>query len=337
MKKDTWGYGYLTKWWDNAKLKIDKEAAFNWICEYESQKIELIKQDQKGEKEIRSARAIDTSQDFKQLVLNINTARPYYRFKGDGHRFYNPITNLKKELRSFLTYDGKPLVEIDMKNSQPFLAPCLFNSSFWEPLNGNEDKKIKLEGINKGLYRGIRGNKKYSQIITLLKTSEKLSSKEFPFQKFIKLVADGGFYEFIQQEFQPLYPTRFDKRKNVKKGVLTIFYLNNDKSAFNTPSQTFGEHFPEVHQLFRLVKGIEENLLPVILQRIESFLVLDIVCKEIALRYPEIPLYTIHDSIITTKGNEAIVKDIMANKIQEWTGYRPMLETNELSPLKMAA
>ena len=87
----------------------------------------------------------------------------------------------------------------------------------------------------------------------------------------------------------------------------------------------------------RLIKEIEYTYLPIILQRIESYLLLDVICKKISERDSGILTFTIHDSIITTKGNESIVEEIILHEIESWTGYKPRLELEDLLPLKMAA
>jgi hypothetical protein len=92
-----------------------------------------------------------------------------------------------------------------------------------------------------------------------------------------------------------------------------------------------------VYQLFELIKSVDHAYLPIMLQRLESFLVLDVVCKEISRLKPHIPLLTIHDNIITTKGNEALVKEVMQQLILKWTGYLPKVETKDLVPLDVAA
>ena len=42
-----------------------------------------------------------------------------------GGRFYSPITNMKKEMRSMLRVDGQPLVEIDLVASNPLMLAVL--------------------------------------------------------------------------------------------------------------------------------------------------------------------------------------------------------------------
>jgi hypothetical protein len=148
-RKAAWGYSHLTKWWDGGKLKIDLGDAFEWLDDYQLELIKIIQEGLTKRKAKRTLRIIDTVEDFKVLAGYINGRKAHYSFSGDGHRFYNPITNLKRELRNFLTYDGQLLTEVDMKNSQPFLATCLFKSSFWESSNGENLKKRSLERIDK--------------------------------------------------------------------------------------------------------------------------------------------------------------------------------------------
>jgi hypothetical protein len=332
-----WGYNYLTKWWDSDKLKIDLNFTDSWLAEYEKDNIQLINHDSKKKKDERIKRAIDTTEDFKQLARNINYHKAHYSFSGAGHRFYTPISNLKRELRNFLTYDGQPLIEVDMKNSQPFLATKLFDLPFWQ--HSKNSKNLNLKGLDTDIYNKVKNNNYYNDIITLLKTSETLNHKESDLEKYVYLVVNGRFYEYIQEHFERLFPERFNCRCNVKQEVLRIFYVENkntDKS-FYQPCKIFKYHFPLVYELFRLIKETQSNYLPIILQRIESFLILDVICKKISALHPHIPLFTIHDSILTTQGNEAIVEDIMAREIQNWTGHKASFGMKELSPMQLAA
>ncbi len=333
LKKALRGYNYLTKWWDEGKLEIDLKAAHLWIEKYKKEKIDSIENNPSiVDKNLAIENAIDTTEDFKYLALSIHTNNHKYSFSGEGHRFYNPISNLKRELRGFLSYDGQPLVDIDIKNSQPFLSTALFQSSFWKKQCRGKSQILTLEEISKEIFNKVSKEQYYKHIITLLKTSESLVNRESPFKKFIDLVKNGTFYEYIQEHFEPLYPTKFDTRGKVKVAVLTIFYIENYIAVHHKPSQTFKEHFPEVYELFRLIKGIQNNYLPIILQRIESFLVIDVVCKTLSKQHPQIPFFTIHDNVITTKGNEGIVRDIMSLEIEKWIGYKPQLAFEDLTP-----
>ncbi len=116
------------------------------------------------------------------------------------------------------------------------------------------------------------------------------------------------------------------------------------QDEFNRPCHTFKRHFGGIYKLFTYIqmqtdmtKNKTRNYLPIILQKIESFLMLDVVCKTISELHPELPLLTVHDSIITTKGNEAIVENLMRCKIYKWMGYEPLVKTKELLPSNLEA
>ena len=335
-KKALWGYGYLTKWWASNKLKIDLKAAHLWIDEYEKNKIEKIELNDKIEDKSKAIkRAINTSEDFKFLTTSINSKIHSCAFSGESHRFYNPLSRLKRELRSFLTYDGQPLIDIDIKNSQPFFSTLLFKRSFWEANTKKKEQILALLDLDKDIYNKIRINNNYEHIITLLKTSETCFHEDFSINKYTELVLGGKFYEHILDNFKVLFPDRFDNRDNVKKEVLRILYVENEKInwEFYKPCIRFRELFDAVFQLFYLIKEVQYNYLPIILQRIESFLIHDIICKRISVEHPEIPLFTIHDNIITTKGNEGIVRNIMSIEIEKWIGHEPQLDCKDLTPI----
>lgn len=84
----------------------------------------------------------------------------------------------------------------------------------------------------------------------------------------------------------------------------------------------FYELFPTVFTILNMFKKYSYQLpwyrkdkphaaLAVLLQFVESFLIIDVICKRISEEHPQVPLFTIHDNILTTKGNEGIVKKVM--------------------------
>jgi hypothetical protein len=227
-------------------------------------------------------------------------------------------------------------VEIDIKNSQPFMSLALLNKSFWKPNEKDFGKKFSLKYLLDNIYKDI----KYNTIIMFLKTDETQSCIDI--QKYKNLVLSAKYYEYNQEFFQPLYPTRFSNRNDTKTETLRIMYSNPEhhNKPFYKPCQTYKEHFPSVYELFTTIQNAKiitskkekRNYLPLILQKIESFLVIDIICKKISELHPQIPLFTVHDSIITTKENEGTVKEIMTSEIENWIGYLPRVEIKDLMP-----
>ena len=62
------------------------------------------------------------------------------------------------------------------------------------------------------------------------------------------------------------------------------------------------------------------------LQYIESQLIIQGVCKTVAENNPEIPLFTIHDSIATTEEYVDYVEQVMKDIIKEAIVAEPMIK-----------
>jgi len=88
--------------------------------------------------------------------------------------------------------------------------------------------------------------------------------------------------------------------------------------------------FPEVYELFRLIQRFDYKLLPIILQRIESYLLLDQVAKTASNSLGAIPMFTIHDSILTLESHANSVKEIIIEQIKKFTGHKPKVELKEI-------
>ena len=68
-----------------------------------------------------------------------------------------------------------------------------------------------------------------------------------------------------------------------------------------------------------------------LLQFVESFLIIDVIGKRISEEHPHIPLFTIHDNILTTKSNEAIVKQVMEEETLSFLGKAAKIKPEDYS------
>jgi len=327
VKKSLHGYSYITKWWETERLEIDIEAANDWIDDYSQQRITEIQASTSKYKEIEVENVVNATESFRLIVEGIHTHRNNYRFSGEGHRFYSPITNLKRGLRQFLTYNGQPLIEIDIKNSQPLLTTVLLQQSFWMKVGS----KPCLQDMCKEIYKKVNADSTAQRIIMLLKAPETIAKVNYEITKYSKLVVAGKFYEHMQPFFEALHPAKTIDRNYVKTQMLTIMFSEAWRAQHYTTSKVFREEFPTIYDLFTAIKNVQHNYLPIILQRIESFLVIDKICKRISKERSYIPLFTIHDNIITTVGHEVYVQKIMEEEVEAFIGYKPTLACKELT------
>ena len=82
-------------------------------------------------------------------------------------------------------------------------------------------------------------------------------------------------------------------------------------------------------QFCLLIEG--ESYLPILLQRLESNLVLNHICERISQSYPEAPILPVHDCIYTTQRYAESVQVIMRDTLNELTGYMPGIKMEKSS------
>ena len=70
-------------------------------------------------------------------------------------------------------------------------------------------------------------------------------------------------------------------------------------------------------------KDQDNRYLSLLLQQIESTLILKHIVPRIASERPDLPIFTIHDSVATTVGNEEYIERVMREEIERLTGLQP--------------
>lgn len=325
-------FPYLAEWFNTGNLEIDEQSAMKWVNDFEVSKLQELNSQNLTPKRRLEEKAIlfDTVRNYKILVSRFVEKDYYFHKDETGNRLHTNLTNLPKGLRQFITYDGFPLVSVDIKNSQPFMSLPLFTQEFWQ--SKNLPGKPTLKRISEEIYRETGKNKRERNSIIMFRDSSKnLIRLDFQKHEFIKNVANGTFYEYLIDIFEKkeglkLGNTDEEKRSKVKKMVLTLLFDDDNKfynKSPNSPSQIFKRVFPTVAKLFGYLKRSDYRNLAIVLQRIESYLLLDRTCGRIAEERPTIPILTIHDCIITTVGNEEFVQSVMKDELEKSIGKAP--------------
>jgi hypothetical protein len=151
----------------------------------------------------------------------------------------------------------------------------------------------------------------------LVESLKKLTDKGFG--EYENYVNSGEFYKRLADAVYPSIP--FDKQ-NMKTMIFAILFSNNrfmGQEGAKT-KRDFKEHFPNVYEVFRLIKKNNHRALAHLLQRIESKIIIEEVASRIAKERPNLPFFTIHDSIATTEGNEEYVAIIIKEEVNRLTG-----------------
>lgn len=240
-------------------------------------------------------------------IAKIVRGEIYIRVNNTNGRYDSNYTRLPSYLVPYLNINNSPLTEIDIANSQPFFAGCLFNPR---------------EEI-----RAIMGNSLY-----MYEKSLNLSEKQ-DVNYFMKLVSEGEFYNFMMSEFDKNDITYSD-RDDFKKQLFIVFFGRNSAKYISKGVKLFAGLFPNVFKLFEFIKKDEYNQLAILLQRIESYVILNRVAPQISDRFPELPFITKHDSLLPVQKsggfivpgkNIESVKEIIVSAINQTTGLTPLV------------
>lgn len=247
-------------------------------------------------------------------------------------RLHTVLTNLKKIFKPFVTYEGQELIGYDLKNSQPFFLIFLIDSI----INNNNKIDVILDRIY---------NKKNYNSFMLQNLRKCLSTEGFQkdYEVFKTWVLNGEIYESMEtvikheKRLGSYFANKYNARKKVTeikkvdnvralmKGVIFTLFFSGINTR-NSNYKTFKEAFPNLVTVIELFKENDHSDFSKLLQNIESECIIDFVSKKIANDYPEIPLFSIHDSLSTTKNYAHILKNLMPKYIFEYTGLMPKIE-----------
>lgn len=255
-----------------------------------------------------------------------------------SYRFHSPISAVPKIFRPAFRLNGEELVSLDLQGSQPFLALVILNPGFWYSPNLSPKNKAVFKSMFKvplhtpeinlesmGMLSYFDHAPTYSYIMKKLKTIKG------------DLEKDCIYCDIYLNMLAKLMGTSYT-RSEMKKAVFeAMFSSNYTKSEFKS---LFEKLYPEESSLFTEIKkgkteftaqnGKQYNpwsVLPILLQRIESYIFIHHIAREIITKHPNTFMVPLHDSIVTTKSNEEFVKEIIVRNIQNLTGFTPTIKS----------
>jgi hypothetical protein len=196
-------------------------------------------------------------------------------------RVHSNVTNLKSGLRQFLRIAGKPLVNLDIRNSQPLIFALILQRHYG-PLAGMPDDA----------------------------------------RRYVELCQEGKFYDVLMIE-AGIPP---DRRSDFKRRFFAhVFFCENWPETES--AKAFGAAFPSVYAVVRREKEPDYTELAKNLQRAESGLMIGGVATRLMNEAPQIPVLTIHDSIMTTPEHAETVRSVMLEEFAK-AGLRPTIKVD---------
>ena len=335
-------YKYLQKWVDG--LEIDVPPAINLIrAQYEQRRVHP----ETRTWDIKKKRFKNPLNQYNFSIINIYYLKyKWFYFKVDSKvgRLHTNLTNIQGDLRCFIKWKGQSLGSVDISNCQPYISSKLFAPAFYKGCKDRSDCKnsLTIQGLLSATSHKIhRGNTReahtHSPLLMLVK-AQQLSVNQPDVELFISLVEKGVLYEYLEKAFEVRLDKKMNSRKEVKAAVFQVLYTDNrfigQRNAAS--KRVFKELFPHVYDLFSAYKKHDASVFPCLLQQMEAKLVLDIICKRISKEKPNVPIFTIHDSISTTLPNLDYVKSVMVEELTRNIGIRPNLKIEYWEPPALA-
>jgi len=151
---------------------------------------------------------------------------------------------------------------------------------------------------------------------------------------FRQKVAEGRLYEYMEEEIFKAKGKYFKDRRELKSMMFSVLYSGNQfiGQPEAESKRIFRDLFPNVYEVFRLIKKNNKILLPILLQAIEAKLILNNIARRFCKNKPSVPIFTIHDSIVCPIGYEFFVKKIMEEETLKCIGILPRLKFEYWNP-----
>jgi len=208
------------------------------------------------------------------LASNIRRRELPFSVSSTG-RVFNGITGLKRELRNALRIDGEHVGHVDIRCAQPALLAMLLLAQY--PPYGPKNRETY----------------KHTAVVPL-----PVLLSPLPTPAPSCLPADAGVFTEIASSgllYERLMESTGLDRETLKRRVL-VDVLAKRGGYPSTVEAVFRESFPSVYQIVRRVNRRDHGTLIRLLQRAESWLVVETVAPRLL---GKVRIVTLHDAIFT--------------------------------------
>lgn len=337
---------HLTRWFLYNTLEIDTQGALNYLDDWEQEVTSNIYKSGIPFEKISSAKLlINNSVESAKASINRWNSELKLTVDTSGKRLFTPLVNLMSGLRHFLTHRGEELVYLDIRNSQPFHLLIITQLGFW-----NAKGEINLKEVDEKLETFLQKRKteEVSNTIKMVKEYEKLGYNrtnkglqraDSTRPRYAYLVATGKLYKFIHENFRGKFVEKngndpFGTEKSTKIAFIRLFYFN-PKEKYSSSRKHFAEFkklFPVEAAVIETLKKRKHNDFSLLLQTVEADILLRTVALRVFRENNSVPIYTIHDGILTTREHFELLKSTIIETYREIIGVEPELSFEVFNP-----
>lgn len=324
-------YHFLYKQLDNNKLRFDP-LVYDYINSFRQQ---LLSRSEGNE--YQTNMVYNRIGDWLYYVEKIENDNIWRQVSPSNWRLNSSLSYLKRTLRPFLLCNGLRLAEVDVKASQPYILSAVMRDEFITGKDGFFNLQSILPNVFQKLlnagyitsyssdntpsfgYTSYSGTTMHTEFNpdpsssigenkntisfmwgSFYDTTELESIKNYQEAPF-----SNDFYKYLVSIVKSKKEVKTQDedilRERIKKNMnLVLFDDNKDHRTNGTYLRVFKELYPGVEKwIYDFLKLIGNTDFSYLLQRAESYIVLDVISRDFHERYPSAPVFTIHDAICT--------------------------------------
>lgn len=273
------------------------------------------------------------------LTINdVETNQYWYTKSTTNWRYNSSLTNIPKIFKKNMTYDKQSLVQVDLKCSQVYLLSSILNHHFFTSNNELSFYQIMSTLLSDKIIKDVISYLFSPIMFAHFEKREYLGKDEIlirdhhEFQKFRDAPFQDDFYSHLFEMEHGVLPSD-SERKSIKKDIMYVLFQNNRKHRELVEGvRLLNKFYPYVNQfILKIMDRIGKRNFSLLLQRVESYLILDCVVPEFNRRCPKAPIFTIHDCVITTERHKLELTKVMFEVLCEKTGIKPGLSIEKLN------
>jgi hypothetical protein len=144
---------------------------------------------------------------------------------------------------------------------------------------------------------------------------------------------DSDFYKTLITTCQSMtgeVEVSYEKQRQQFKDNMMLVLFDDNWNHRNTIEniKSFQMIFPGVNKWIEMMfELIGKSRLSYLLQRTESYMVLDMICREFHEKYPSRPIFTVHDAIFTYEEYLSDLRQLLLERFYDITGVKVGIKT----------
>lgn len=136
--------------------------------------------------------------------------------------------------------------------------------------------------------------------------------------------------QYYLENVQDLFNREFDGDIEDLRAVIKCRFLSmfNAKSAhYLNEEAEFNMHFPSILKWIKEFKKVNHRYFSYLTLQTESHFILNVVARQFNKKFRgKVPVFTLHDSLITTEDNLILLEDFMKKCLTENLGFTPKMK-----------